>query len=468
MADLAAEEGPVDAPSLPSGSNASSAPLESDFSFRKIKVAMICLIGGLFGTSLLPFGALAFVLLPMTKEFGWSRTEFSGATTALMWCGSLTVPFLGRISDKVGVRPVVLIGTIIVGLVTLAVSMQGKSIWWFYGCFALLGVFGSSGVAYQKVIASLFTQHRGKALAIFGAESAVVMALTPIMTNYLVSHFGWRQMFSIYGWIILALVPLVFFTLEEPGLAAGQSAWRPVKREIGAPKGSPMLAAEGMNIKQALRDRVFWILAVAAVVGMAPGAGMMSHMVAAVVDKGFSQTLAANITSLSLMLGVVWTLLGGYLVDKVPTAKINIPFLVATIVGVALFVVVTPAMGGVVLLVVAFSLQGLGLTAGRPMNTYFQTRFFGLRSFTEITATASAMLAISMGVTPLIMGEIYDRTHSYNWGFAIMAGGLALSAVLFLTLGRYRYSADALPPTLPPETADEVANPLENAVAAAK
>ncbi|MEI9964975.1 MAG: MFS transporter [Caulobacteraceae bacterium] len=445
-------------------SGAPSAPVESDFSFRKIKVAMVCLIGGLFATSLLPFGALAFVLLPMTKEFGWTRTEFSGATTALMWFGSLSVPFLGRLSDKVGVRPVVLIGTVIVGLVTLAVSLQTTSIWYFYTCFALLGVFGSSGVAYQKVIASLFTQHRGKALAIFGAESAVVMAFVPILTNFLVSHFGWRHMFAIYGFIILALVPLIFFTLEEPGLAKGASAWR--RPKAGAAKGSPMLAAEGLSIGQAVRDKAFWILAVAAILGMAPGAGMMSHMVAAVVDKGFSQTLAANITSLSMMLGIVWTLLGGFLVDKVQTAKVNIPFLLASAVGVLLFAIVSPMTGGVLLLVVAYSLQGMGLTAGRPMTTYFQTRYFGLRSFAEIAATASAMLSISMGFTPLIMGEIYDHTHSYNWGFAIMGGGMLLSALMFLTLGRYRYSANAMP-LPPPETADEAVNPLENAAVAA-
>ncbi len=54
---------------------------ESDFSPRKIKIASVILLGQTFGSSLVPFYALAYVLPYMTKEFGWSRTEFQGAST---------------------------------------------------------------------------------------------------------------------------------------------------------------------------------------------------------------------------------------------------------------------------------------------------------------------------------------------------------------------------------------------------
>ncbi|MGE5722523.1 MAG: hypothetical protein ACM3YM_08685, partial [Sphingomonadales bacterium] len=56
---------------------------ESDFSLRKMKVAFAILIGSMFGSSILPMMAISLLLLPMTKEFGWSRTEFSGGMTAM-------------------------------------------------------------------------------------------------------------------------------------------------------------------------------------------------------------------------------------------------------------------------------------------------------------------------------------------------------------------------------------------------
>jgi MFS family permease len=213
-----------------------------------------------------------------------------------------------------------------------------------------------------------------------------------------------------------------------------------------------------MTTRAALHDRIFWTLVIASLCAMAPGAGMMNHMVAAVVDKGFSQTLAANIASVSMLLGVVWTLGGGFLVDKVNTARINVPFQLLSAFGVLLFSMVTPGFGGVALLFLAYSLQGLGLTAGRPMNTYFQTRFFGLRCFGEISALQSAPLSIAMGLTAPLMGWIYDSTHSYQIAFMIMIAGLLLAAGLFLTLGRYRFAV------APPRT--DVAVHAEEIVAA--
>ena len=54
-----------------------SVPEESDFSPRKLKVAAAIIVGTLFGSTVLPMMALGLLLLPMTEEYGWSRTSFS-------------------------------------------------------------------------------------------------------------------------------------------------------------------------------------------------------------------------------------------------------------------------------------------------------------------------------------------------------------------------------------------------------
>jgi len=137
--------------------------IESDFSPRKLKVAAGILVGQSFGTSILPYSAMMLMLMPLTHEFGWTAAQFSWAVTALFVAGAVSLWPIGRIADKVGVRPVLLIGTIMVGLVTLGMSFQTASLWQFYAYYALLGIFGSTGVTYTKVVAALFTEHRGKA-----------------------------------------------------------------------------------------------------------------------------------------------------------------------------------------------------------------------------------------------------------------------------------------------------------------
>src|SRR5215469_12931792 len=85
---------------------------ESDFSPRKLKIAAVILAGQTFASSILPFMALSYVLPYMTQEFGWSRTEFLLANSFLMWFGALTVWPMGAFTDKVGARPIILIGTL--------------------------------------------------------------------------------------------------------------------------------------------------------------------------------------------------------------------------------------------------------------------------------------------------------------------------------------------------------------------
>ena len=154
-----------------------SVPEESDFSPRKLKVAAAIIVGTLFGSTVLPMMALGLLLLPMTEEFGWSRTSFSLGMSAMMLGGALSAPVLGALVDRLGVRPMILGGTVLVGLMTMALSLQTGALWQFLAGFALLGALGSTAIGYAKVLGALFNKHRGKALAIFGVESSLAGAL---------------------------------------------------------------------------------------------------------------------------------------------------------------------------------------------------------------------------------------------------------------------------------------------------
>jgi len=418
--------------------------IEGDFSPRKIKIAAGVLIGQSFATSILPFSAMSILLIPLTKEFGWSRTEFSFASTFIFFFGAVSLWPIGRMADKIGVRPVILIGTTVVGLITLAMSLQTKSLPQLYFYYAILGIFGSTGVAYMKIIAALFTQNRGKAMAILGAESSVALALIPLATNALILNYGWRNMYLAFGIVILCVVPILFFTLEEPGRTgtAGKFSWMRGRKGADVAPGPPPPELEGMTIKQALGDWVFWLVTLAGLAGMAVFVGMLTHMVAALIGKGFSQTTAVSIGSLSLMVGIAGTLVGGFAVDRFHTAKVAIPFGLASALGALMLMHVTSTSGGVPMLIVASALGGFAFSAARPMGTYFQTRYFGLKSFTEISAV---QFTISNPVTAFaapVIGAIYDRTHSYQIAFILMMIAPLIGVVVWLVLPKYRYAAN--------------------------
>ena len=128
-------------------------------------------------------GAMALLQLPLAHQFHWSRAQVMFALPLMSWPTALLMPLLGRYFDKVGARKV-LIGTAIgISLGTFALAFTSSNIFYFYGCFIVLGLLGASVVGYYKIISATFSRHRGKAFAqvqgMFRAVQAVVTAPAP-------------------------------------------------------------------------------------------------------------------------------------------------------------------------------------------------------------------------------------------------------------------------------------------------
>jgi MFS family permease len=431
-------------------------PLESDFSPRKLRIAGVCLIGMTFGTYFVIFGAMSFLMLPITQEFHWTRLQFSYAISAMMWSGAIAMPLLGRIADRFGVRIVAVVVTLFLSGLTLVIGRQVGHVWSYYLCLALAGVFGQASIIYSKVIGALFTQHRGKALGIFYVVTTPAQALMPQITNTLLIHVGWRGVFFTYGIIILSIVPLLYFWLEEPGSAAPRhSLGRARLGRFAALKGSPA-ALRGMTASQARKDKTFWILVASSLSAGALATGWVQHHVAFLVGRGFTPTQVASVISISFLLLPLATFLSGYVMDRIHSPKIAAPFALLGAVGIWVEWMTWSNFGGVPLLLLGVTLCGFALGSAHPIQTYLFTRYFGIKSFAEIYGFCMAMLSFATGFGPPLIGKLFDRTGSYNIVILVMATGYVLLAILILTLGPYRYALDLREPEPAPAVAEQV------------
>ncbi len=418
---------------------------ESDFSPRKMSIALACLLGSTF----VPFVQATtspFMMLPMIRDFGWTRTDYAFASTFMFVFGSITALVFGRVADRIGVRPILLTGAIFGGATMILLSFQNAELWRLYGTYALLGTFGSSGVGYTKVIGSLFTRHRGKALALFGAESTVALAILPILTNTLIADFGWRGAYVAFGLIMFCVVPVIYFAIPEPGETSPAWAKRPLLPAAARPPMQPPVL-EGMTAAEVRGSRTFWLIVLTAVLIGGLYQGLITHIVAAIVDKGFSSAAAAGAMSASTLVGLVGAFAGGFALDHFRGPKVLSIFAGLLAVGVFLLGILSASAGGLPLLIVATALQGAAISAMRPGLTYLLTRFFGLRAFGEANAIQVVFSGLAMAASPPLFGVIYDRVGSYAPMYWILAGGAAAAAVVFLLLGPYRYGSGAGDPS---------------------
>jgi len=406
-----------------------SAPGESDFSPRKLKVAAAIIVGTLFGSTILPMMALSLLLLPMTGEFGWSRTNFSFGLTAMMLGGSLSAPVLGAMVDRLGVRPMIITGTVLVGLMTMTLSLQTGALWQFLTGFAVLGALGSTAVGYAKVLGALFNKHRGKALAIFGVESSLAGALAVPIIQWLLVNYGWRGVFVGMGTIILATLPLLLVWLQEPDT--------PPVTPGAAPGEVP-----GVRLAQALRTRQFWFITLAGFLAIIPAIGMMPHMIPYVLARGIEMNFAVGMLASMSVAMAVGTLAGGWCLDRFDTAKVAAPFSLLSTLGLFGLLFLSGGRAGMAILAASIALMGFAGGAKRPMGTFFQLRFFGLRDFGGIIGVQAPFLALGMGIAPPLVGFCYDRLGTYEPALIGMVGMMAVTIVLYLMLGSYRYGRD--------------------------
>jgi MFS family permease len=411
---------------------------EPELTPRKLFIAATCLLGATF----VPYvQAITGPLMmpPMIGEFGWTRTQYAFATTFMFVSGALTVLVFGRLADRFGPRYILVLGAVCGGLTMLLLSRQDVQLWRLYLAYALLGAFGSTGLGYTKIIGTMFMRHRGKALALFGAESMVAMAVLPLLTNSLNLHLGWRGAYVVYGVIMLVLAPVLYLVIRGEGLSSPARVVIPAPAAIATPAPQVAVAPEGLTPPEFRRDRIFWLVLLAAVLGGGLNAGLTAHIIVAITDKGFSATVAAQIFSAATLISLVGTLAAGFVMDHFRTSRILGCFGLVSALGCLLFALTTAAAGGLPLLIAGLGMQRAGMAGLVPATPYLLTRFVGMRSFGEAFAMHVFVGGVAMGLAPPLFGMIFDRTGSYMPVYWIVMGGALAGALIYPLLGSYRY-----------------------------
>jgi MFS family permease len=245
-----------------------------------------------WGTTYYCLGVLA---ASITAETGWSRSlVFSGFTIALLSIGVVSV-WAGRLIDRRGARPVMMLGTVLVTLGLFALS-TARSEAAYLAVWAFMGV-GMRLVLYDAAFAALVqvAPSRGRMaisyLTLFGAFASTVF--WPI-GHYLNEALGWRQTLVAFAVIhLLVCLPLNWFGL---GWREVESSSATQAEKARAARDGPPLTGRARSMALALFVMVMslngFIFGVVSVhlVPLLQGAGLTAAAAVWVASlKGFAQ-----------------------------------------------------------------------------------------------------------------------------------------------------------------------------------
>lgn len=385
------------------------------------------------------YGFSAF-FVPLSQEFGWSRTALSGVISLARLEGGFLGPIEGYLADRFGPRKVMFVGIPLMGTGFILLS-QVQSLLSFYLVYILAITLGSAlgtFVPVNAAIAHWFIKKRSRAFGFVMSGVGIGGAIFLPLLGLTIVTYGWRPA-AIAGGILIWVIGLPVATImrhkpEQYGQHpdgiepfnlesnySDPSDLTNTKSEQSEPEFGPL---------QTLQTSAFWLLGASVALRALVTTGFTIHFVAMMVDRGFSLPLASSLLgwvallSLSGRIGLSWI---GDFVEKRYLLSGALLVMAVTLVAMSL---AESFLTFMIILVIYSTAYGGSIVLPLPI----QGDYFGRNSFATIRGLLSTVQTIGMMIGPIFAGIVYDLTGSYFIAFLGFAVASVLGALILLLL----------------------------------
>jgi predicted MFS family arabinose efflux permease len=367
-------------------------------------------------------------LKPLAGEFHWSRTQVSLAFTLAALTVAVCSPFLGRLLDRFPARRIILPCTVVYALAFGSLAFLTPHLWHLYATFVVLGIVGNgtTQLGYARIVSAWFDRHRGRALAAVMAGSGLGSMVFPPITQFLISHWGWRTAYlSLAALIAVIALPLATIFLYEPSSKSDQ-------RDHAVPgKAESALAS--------IRSLPFLGICLSLLLFSFATNGLYAHWAPLLTDGGAPAWQAALVLSVAGFSALVSKLSTGYFLDRFRAGRVAATLLIFCALGFLLIVSTSTQW----LSLASGALVGIGMGAESDAIPYLLTRYFGLARFGELYGYTWCVYAVAGASGPAAMGAVFDHTGSYRVMLLVGLAMVLAASLIFAMLPEYRTSARA-------------------------
>jgi MFS family permease len=363
--------------------------------------------------------SLAVFLQPIADATGWSRTGISGAMTIDFLVMGAAGFGWGAVSDRFGARRVVLAGAVLVGL-GIVLASRATSLLEFqliYGVVVGLAA-GSFFAPMMSTVTSWFEAHRGLAVGLVSAGTAVAPLTVSPFASWLISHYDWRTAQLVIGlgaWPLLVPAALLVRAAPTPAAAPG----RP----------EPAADMPGLTVGAALRSRAFIVLALTFFACCATHSGPIFHTISYAVTCGIAPLAAVTVYSVEGLAGLAGRILLGVLADRHGVRPVLVTGLLVQALAAGTYAMASH-LGQFYMVAVVF---GMAYGGVMPLYAVLAREYFGPRIMGTVFGAAAMVSSIGMALGPPFGGWIFDHYGTYAWLYvASTAIGLGAAAIALL------------------------------------
>ena len=360
--------------------------------------------------------SLAVFLQPITQSTGWSHAEVSAAMTIGFLAMGAAGFGWGALSDRIGPRPVVLAGAVLLGL-GLFLASRAQSPLQFQLAFGLL-IGAAIGSFFSPMIAAVMgwmTTHRGLAVALVSVGVGVAPVTMSPFAAWLITQVDWRQAQMVLAVLVWAtLIPAALFARRPPAApAVGQ----------GGAEGAPI------RLRDAFVSLPFIVLALTFFACCATHSGPIFHTISYAMTCGVAPLAAVTIYSVEGVAGLFGRLAFGVAADRLGVKRVLIAGLLIQAIAAGTFVYAM-RLGEFYAVAAAF---GFAYGGVMPLYAVLAREYFGQRILGAVFGAAAMVSSLGMALGPVLGGWVFDRfgtyTYMYIGSFAVGLGAVAIAFV---------------------------------------
>ena len=351
------------------------------------------------------------VALPVVQaEFAVPRAEASLAFTLTMVGGATGGVILGRLLDRAGILPVLLVGATL-----LAVGYVGAAYAGSFAAYAIAhGVIGfGSSIALGPLMADIshwFVRRRGVAVTLTSAGNYVAGTVWSPVVQHLIASVGWRSTHADIGiasGVAIVLIGLIAMRGRAPDARA-------VANVVARNSATGALGLSFFSLQV--------LLCVASVCCCVAMSMPQVHIVAYCGDLGYGVAHGADMLAVMMAAGIVSRIGSGFIADRV--GGLRTLLLGSVLQGTALALYLF--YNGLVSLYVVSALFGLFQGGIVPSYAIIVREYFPPQQAGARVGIVLMTSMFGMALGGWLSGLIFDLTGSYNAAFL---NGLGFNAV---------------------------------------
>jgi len=366
---------------------------------------------------------------PLVRQFGWSISEVTLTFTISIFVLGIAAFLGGLWLNRKGPRVVAITGGILYGLGVFLASFSANKLWWLYLSYGLIGGIGL-GLSYIVPVAVLvkwFPDRRGLITGIaVGGFGAGALITAPVATR-LIQSVGVLNTFAYLGIAYLIVTVVASLFMQNPPEGWRPEGWTPTASQTSQRAGGDY------TLGQALKTWQWYALWLLLFLNTFAGISIISQEAPIFQELvGVSAVVAASMVGIASIGNALGRVFWAWVSDLITRRA---TFFVMFVIQVLLFWLL-PSLTAVSLMTIITFVVLMCYGGGFGTMPAFAADYFGSKNVGPIYGLMLTAWGCASAVGPLLIAYMRQTTGSYRGALHIIAGVMAVSAVVPILVSR--------------------------------